>query len=576
MPNNIFLKSFTLAAKKVAVELTGTVVCGMAIGLLVSVAANAFLEAAATANQYRTSLTWMELNLGDHSYSLSGIAALLLVATIITLLKKLLKIDQWAGPADSIYAAHSENSSLDTKKGLGSTLAALIVTSGGGSVGLYGPLVHFGSTMGLALKTYLRLRISPDIFIGCGVAAAISAGFNAPLAGVLFAHEAILRHFSLRAIAPIFVASISASAFSDFFYGPSANTFNLLQVVPPLNNIFPILITLGPVFAVIAVIFMYSLRAAKTFAAKSGRYKPLLPFVAALTCGSVGVIFPEILGPGIETINELIAGDISSGKIAALLIAKISMTSICIGFGLFGGVFSPALFIGVAAGSLAAAAVSLLGYVGTEQVIIIAGMAAISASVIGAPITSVLIVLELTGSYDYAVAAMLAVIISNFVTYRIFGLSFFDRELLDKGIDMRLGRESIALSQRPVTTCIGSSYVKLNSKVTGDEAFSLMKKAGMVESYVVDEFGNYLGKLDIFSAISASGNNVSSFLAVKPITLYENESLQTAMAKTVDFVGEGIPILSADRKHLKAVVSEGSIFQAVINVQNSVSKMEKV
>jgi CIC family chloride channel protein len=203
-------------------------------------------------------------------------------------------------------------------------------------------------------------------------------------------------------------------------------------------------------------------------------------------------------------------------------------------------------------------------------------MAAVSASVIGAPITSVLIVLELTGSYDYAVAAMLAVIISNLVTYRIFGLSFFDRQLLDRGIDMRLGRESIALSQRLVTTCVGSSYVELGSKVTGDEALNLMKEAGMVESYVVDQSGNYIGKLDIFGAISASSNNVLDFLTIKPITLYENESLQTAMKKTVDFVGEGIPILSANKKYLKAVVSEGSIFQAVIDVQDTVSKIARV
>jgi len=565
-----------LDTKKIVIELISTVACGMAIGLLMAIAANTFLEVAATANGYRTSLNWMEFNLGDHSYSLSGIVSLLLVAILITLLKKWLNIDYWAGPADSIYAAHSENSSLDTKKGLGSTLAALIVTSGGGSVGQYGPLVHFGSTIGLALKSYFRLRISPDIFIGCGVAAAISAGFNAPLAGVLFAHEAILRHFSLRAIAPIFVASISASAFSEFFYGPSPNIINLSQVVPPLDNIFPMLIALGPIFAIIAVIFMYSLRMASTFAAKSGRYKPLLPFFAAVTCGSVGVVFPEILGLGIETINELIGGNISFGKVGALLIAKISMTALCIGFGLFGGVFSPALFIGVAAGSLAATAVSFLGYAGTEQVIIIAGMAAISASVIGAPITSVLIVLELTGSYDYAVAAMLAVIISNLVTYRIFGLSFFDRQLLDRGIDMRLGRESIALSQRLVNTCVGSSYVELNSKVTGDEALNLMKEAGMVESYVVDQSGNYIGKLDIFGAISASSNNVLDFLTIKPTTLYENESLQAAMKKTVGFVGEGIPILSANKKYLKAVVSEGSIFQAVIDVQDKVSKIARV
>jgi CBS domain-containing protein len=123
---------------------------------------------------------------------------------------------------------------------------------------------------------------------------------------------------------------------------------------------------------------------------------------------------------------------------------------------------------------------------------------------------------------------------------------------------------------------VGSSYVELGSKVTGDEALNLMKEAGMVESYVVDQSGNYIGKLDIFGAISASSNNVLDFLTIKPITLYENESLQTAMKKTVDFVGEGIPILSANKKYLKAVVSEGSIFQAVIDVQYTVSKIARV
>ena len=562
-------------AKNIFTELTSIVVCGVAIGLLMAITANAFVQTAVIATGYRTNIPWLEINLGTDTYSLSSIVSLLLAAALITLVRKWLKIEDWAGPADSIYAAHSENASRDTKKGLGSTLAALIVTSGGGSVGQYGPLVHFGSTIGLFIKNYFSLKMSTDIFIGCGVAAAISAGFNAPLAGVIFAHEAILRHFSLRAIAPIFIASISASAFDEFFFGATQSMFDLSQAAPPLNDILPIFIVLGPVFAFVAITFMYALRMTSTFAAKSGHYKSLLPFAAALICGSVGVIFPEILGLGLEAINELIAGNISFGKVGLLLIAKILMTALCIGFGLFGGVFSPALFIGVSIGSLAATSLVFFGYAGAEQIIIISGMAAVSASVIGAPITSVLIVLELTGSYDYAVAAMVAIIISSLVTHRIFGLSFFDRQLLDRGIDMRLGRESIALSQKSVITCLESGYVKLDPKVTGTEAYDLMKEAGMVEGYVVDKSGIFIGKLEIFDAVSASKNSVLDFLSIDPVTLYENDSLQNAMIKTVDFVGESIPILSADKKYLKAVVSEGSIFQAVIDVQDSVSKIER-
>ena len=333
------------------------------------------------------------------------------------------------------------------------------------------------------------------------------------------------------------------------------------------------MIILGPIFAIVTMLFMYSLRMAGSIAGRFEHHKHKLPFIAALVCGSVGVVFPEVLGLGVEAINDLIAGNISFSRVSILLFAKIGVTALCIGFGLFGGVFSPALFIGVSAGSLAAGLFVAIGYSDLEQVIIISGMAAVGASVIGAPITSVLIVLELTGSYEYGVAAMVAVIISSLVTYRLFGLSFFDRQLLDRGIDMRQGRESIALSQRLVTTCVETSYVKLTPETTGSDAYRIMKEAGSMEGYVVDQSGAYIGKLDIFGAISASNNSIAGFLLSESTTLVEGDSLQNAMAKTIDFVGESIPILSNDRKHLKSVVSEGGIFQAVIDVQNTVSKI---
>ena len=562
-----------LATKNIVIELISIIICGTAIGLLMAVTANGFVQLVFLVTEYRTSLSWFDFSFQGATYSLSSIASLLLAAIIISLIRKWLDIKNWEGIADSIYAAHRESPQIDTKKGLGSTLGALVVISGGGSVGQYGPLVHFGSTIGLLIKTYFRLRMNPDIFIGCGVAAAISAGFNAPLAGIIFAHEAILRHFSLRAIAPIFIASFSASAFGEYFFGNAQVLFDLTQSVPPLNEILPVLIILGPIFAIVTMLFMYSLRMAGSIAGRFEHHKHKLPFIAALACGSVGVVFPEVLGLGVEAINDLIAGNISFSRVSILLFAKIGVTALCIGFGLFGGVFSPALFIGVSAGSLAAGLFIAIGYSDLEQVIIISGMAAVGASVIGAPITSVLIVLELTGSYEYGVAAMVAVIISSLVTYRLFGLSFFDRQLLDRGIDMRQGRESIALSQRLVTTCVETSYVKLTPETTGSDAYRIMKEAGSMEGYVVDQSGAYVGKLDIFGAISASNNSIAGFLLSESTTLVEGDSLQNAMAKTIDFVGESIPILSNDRKHLKSVVSEGGIFQAVIDVQNTVSKI---
>ena len=100
--------------------------------------------------------------------------------------KKRTEIKRFHGPADSIYGAHRTDNEIDTKTGYFSTFAALISAGGGASVGQYGPLVHFGATLGTSIRILTRNALSTDIFIGCGTAAAISAGFNAPIAGLVF------------------------------------------------------------------------------------------------------------------------------------------------------------------------------------------------------------------------------------------------------------------------------------------------------------------------------------------------------------------------------------------------------
>jgi CIC family chloride channel protein len=561
--------------KNIFTEIAFMVIYGLAVGLALAIAANAFIQGVDGFSLYRSSSSWANFTFRGITYSYSGIVFLIFAAAILKIIKLLLKIDMWGGPADSIYAAHSPEPILDIKKGFGSTLSAFVVASSGGSVGLYGPLVHFGSTIGLLFKKIFTQHIGNDVMIGCGVAAAISAGFNAPLAGVIFAHEAILRHFSLRAIAPIFIASISASTFSDYFFGTTDNIFNLSQPVPALSEIVPVFIVLGPIFSIVAIAFMISLRFTNKIAKNSEKLSPYLPFVAAFICGVAGMFLPEILGIGISPINQIIADQFSMEYVLLLLVAKISMTSLCIGFGLFGGIFSPALFIGVTAGSLATFCLASLGQVGFEQVIIISAMAAVAASVIGAPISIILIILELTGSYDYAIAAMVAVIISSLITHRIFGPSFFDRQLLDRGIDMTLGRESIALANATLASCKNSDYVKLNSSISGDDAYKMMHGSNTVEAYVVDGTDKFVGKLALFDAVEAGSGAISKFIDKDPFRLYASDSLQEAMGKITDFVGESIPILSATDDSLLKVVTEGNIFQTVIDIQQDIRKIER-
>ena len=561
-----------------SLEIILIILVGGLIGATLAIVSNLFVIGVYWFEQQREASTLFSVNIGDQLLSFSSVIFLWIAAAIVVGLKVTFGINRWTGPADSIYAAHQINEPLDIKTGLASTLAAFTAASGGASVGQYGPLVHFGATMGIWVKRFVSSRLSHEVYLGCGVAAAISAGFNAPIAGVIFAHEAILRHFSVRTIAPITVASISASALSHQWF-PHSITFEISTLVPPLTEIVPVLVVLAPLFSLVAVCFMWALRYSAKSAAKMTRKVEasplLLPFIAATICGLVGVWIPQILGLGFSSINNMIAGEFALSLLFAVLIAKLLMTALCIGFGLFGGVFSPSLFIGVAAGALAGQLITLFGFADIASIISVAGMAAVSSAVIGAPITAVIIVLELTQSYTYAVAVMVSVMLCSLITNRLFGHSFFDRQLLDRGIDLLKGREAIALRQKTIDGLCSQNYLRATTHSKGQELCEQMKSHGKTEAYVVDDSAVLLGKISLYAAIEAADSSIETFMDTRPTILYSHNSLDDAMLKVRQFVGESLPVVDAESGQLQGAITEGALFQAVTEVQNQARTLER-
>ena len=559
---------------QISIELALLLILGTIIGFVMAIMANGFVEGVSSAANLRQSYELFQFTVAGKTYSAMSLFTLLVAASVVIALRRTLKLDGWAGPADSILAAHTDSSDVDVRKGLASTLAAFTSAAGGGSVGQYGPLVHFGATVGSLFKKVGLAKISGDVFLGCGVAAAISAGFNAPLAGVIFAHEAVLRHFSLRAVAPIFIASISASSFDQQLFPSNESTFQTVSNAPPLIQSVPYLIISGILFAGLALVFMLALRYATSAGKKIQSKNIEAPIVAAIVCGTIGIFVPEILGIGIGVVNDLFQGSFSGGYIALMLVLKITMTAMCIGFGLFGGVFSPALFIGVSAGAIVSIILSFSPIAGFNQVMMIAGMAAVSSSVIGAPISVILIVLELTGSYDYAVSAMVAVIVSSLITHRVFGLSYFDRQLKDRGVDMSLGREDIQLSRTLLRNFISQDCITADASDLGVELTNRMSKMKMTEAYILGRDQVLLGKVDIFGAQKAEANPIATELIKDPLILKDTDSLKTALLSIESFVGESVPIVNENGVFL-GMLTEGMLFSAASSVKAAITKLEK-
>ena len=536
------------------------------MGIVVAIVANYFVNFAELAIQARNDFTGISIKIAGLEMSLVPIIGMLLAACLVIGVKRVFGITKWSGPADSIYAAQQSKEQLDVRIGIGSTLAALVNASGGASVGQYGPLVHFGATVSEIIVRISRIELDRDIFIACGVAAAISAGFNAPIAGILFAHEAILRRFSVGAIAPISVAAIVASAFNQKFFASNLS-YSVPEVSNELIQLLPILLLSAIVCSLVAVVYMFAIRKTQAIGTNSRYSFNQLLFFSAIVCGTIGAFIPEAMGLGLSEINQIINNEFSLSFLFALLTAKIVLTALCLGLGFYGGVFGPALFVGAATGGILAFATSVFGVsADAGYVIIVASLAAVGSAVIGAPLTVVMIVIELTGSYQYGLSALLTVILCSLFTFKFFGLSYFDRQLMDRNVDLRKGREYLALSQTLVSDVKGSEFLSFGPEVKPEAVLSAMKESLCTEAYICDANSLLLGKVTVHSISDIA--NLEEGIDRNPIALLASDNLNEARSVARDFVGESIPVVNEGK--LVGALTEGDIFTQVLFLEDKI------
>ena len=515
------------------------------------------------------------VDIGNLSLNLVPLLICVPSSLLVGLLMYKLKLPRWFGPADTIYAAHHHAGILDLKGGLGSTLASFISISGGASVGIYGPLVHFGATVSSFIRRQKFVpKIPHDIIIGSGVAAAISAGFGAPLAGIIFAHETVLRHFSMKAVAALAISSMAAN-FSATKIGIVSPPLLLTAVPFDMGDIIVSLGIIGPLAAIVAILFMKLVLFTGTIPNKMSIKNWQAPIIAGFTCGICGLIFSEILGLGTDVLMSVITSQLLFGYLLALLIGKLILTSICIGFGFFGGLFSPALFLGGVLGAI----VFQLPITSTNpellSVLAVSGMAAVSSSVIGAPLTAIILVLELTGSYEYAIAATFPIVVCSFITSRVFANSVFDKQLISRGVEITKGREQIRLNEAVIKNYVDSQYTKLKPTTSTENAIKLLTKSKTTEGYIVSEDNKYIGKISLLNLIGKKGSNLIDLAEKKPLIIDPDSNLIFVIKKLSKFVGESIPIVNKKNNEMIGIISENDVLQAYLDISEEINQIEK-
>ena len=520
-------------------RITLPIILAIIIAVIVSFAVQGFISFVSLISTYLRGEDHILLGLPREILILSGP---IIAGILVSLIYKIANLDRWHGPAESILAAHIPEKRPNTEAGLLSTLASAISLAGGASVGQYGPLVHFGGVIGDYISKLTKDQTSPHILLACGAASAISSGFGAPIAGLIFAHEVIVRHFSLKAVAPILISSIVAHTVSTEFYGGEPLFQSEIGGISELYEILPLII-IGIFSGLVASIYMRGLTGYLPIPKKIPSY--ILPVIAGFVCGVTGLFIPEVLGLGSETIQSLLVDNRTINYLIILLIAKLLLTVLCIRFNLFGGIFSPALFIGASLGCILAIIFELILPGTNIPLFAVAGMAAVTGSVIGGPISTMMIIFELTSDYQVALGAGISICFANLVSSKIYGHSAFDQILLNRNIDIQIGRDSLQLQSIKIGSIIRKDYIRLSAEHSINDMIKILSKAKSSEGYIIDPKGMLLGKILLPDLLLIESKTIppNSNLYKKYLSLNENKNILEAIEKIKYFVGESVPVV---------------------------------
>ena len=345
------------------------------------------------------------------------------------------------GVADVMEARALFGCRIPAQVGLGSALVAAVSLGSGASAGREGPVVHLGATLASALVDLFKFsHAARRTLLACGVAAAVSASFNAPIAGVLFAHEVILAHYAIRAFVPIVISSVAATIIARIHLGDFP-AFIIPDYAITSYWEFPAFALLGLTCAGVAIAFQFAIVASDRIAESVDVPLWSRPVIGGLMVGGIAIWFPQVLGVGYDATDAALKHQFPLHLLLILLVLKTITTAITLASKFGGGVFSPSLYLGaMCGGAFGIIAASFFPEVASSHgLYAIVGMGAVAAAVLGAPISTTLIVFELTGGYEMTIALLLAVSVSTGLSQAVHGQSFFHYLLSTRGVFLKEG-----------------------------------------------------------------------------------------------------------------------------------------
>jgi len=456
------------------------------------------------------------------------------------------------GVPEVMLAVARRGGRISWRVALVKSLASALCIGGGGSVGREGPIVQIGSALGSAFGTLIRL---PEdrlrLLVACGAAGGIAATFNAPLAGVFFAMELILRDFTAESFGMVVLSSVTASVVGRAAFG-DVPFLQLPAFAVQHGSQYLLFALLGVLAGAVGVVFtrvLYLVEDACDWAWRGPEW--LRPAAGGVLLGGLLLVLPQMYGVGYPVLERAVGGGYLLGMLVVLLVGKMVATSLTIGIGGSGGVFAPSLFLGAMFGVAFGDVVARIapGQVGVLGAYGLIGMGAVFAGAARAPITAVIIIFELTGEYSLILPLMAAVVLATLTSRTLGRDTIYTLKLRRRGIDLDGGDERSALAGHTVTEAMEPPPEPLRAADPITLAAAKLADSPHGVLPVIDEDGGYLGTVRARSVAEALAEDQPATVGeithrtqpVRPDT-----ELPAALDALIEAHGAGLPVLAAD------------------------------
>lgn len=450
-------------------------------------------------------------------------------------------------------------------------LASAVTIGSGGSVGREGPIVQIGAALGSALGQVFRLP--PEQlrnFAACGAAAGIAAVFNAPIAGAFFSLEVVLGNFAMPFFSPVILASVIGTVVSRAYFGDHpafiVPTYELQSAYE-----IPAYALLGLLTGAVGAAFVSAMGRFDSLFARLPVAKPLKPALGGLVLGILILCMPNLYGVGYGTMDAALQGALTWQWLALLLPAKMLATCITLASGGSGGVFLPALYVGSLAGGLYGTAVHALlpDHSASSGAYALVGMAGVLSAATHSPLTSLILLFELSGDYAIILPVMIVVTLAT-LTARLWQLnSLYTLALSRKGLALQrqetlaLQAHTVAEIQQPATNVVGD-------RADLAEVVQTFLSQGVAQLYVTDTSQRFLGTISAHDLLVSEVRELSTFLRARDLVESDaprvgpTDSLAGCLEEFTLANAEQLPVVD-DTGRLLGVVTKSDVLRLFNN-----------